>query len=110
MSGLLCSHHARPHTKFPTIPANLQPGLDHRAARLQDARSGPRRSDRPATHGRVSADRCLKTVDRYIGVQVKCLSELRYCLIPAPGVEIYPANIRGDGHREGVELLRPAQL
>ena len=44
---------------------DLQPGLDHRAARLQDARSGPRRSARPVTHGRVSADRCLTTVDRY---------------------------------------------
>ena len=47
------------------LQANLQPELDHRAARLQDARSGPRRSARPVTHGRVSADRCLTTVDRY---------------------------------------------
>ena len=47
------------------VQANLQPGLDHRAALLQDARSGPRRSGRPVTHGRVSADRCLTTVDRY---------------------------------------------
>ena len=47
------------------VQADLQPDLDHRAARLQNARPGPSRSDRPDAHGRVSADRCLKTVDRY---------------------------------------------
>src|SRR4051812_28686403 len=49
----------------PRVQANLQPNLDHRAARLQDTRSDPRRSDRPDADGRVSAGRCLKTVDRY---------------------------------------------
>ena len=47
------------------VQADLQPDLDHRAARLQDARSDPSRSDRPDADGRVSAERCLKTVDRY---------------------------------------------
>jgi hypothetical protein len=47
------------------VQADLQPSLDHRAARPQDARSCPRRSDRLDAYGRVSADRCLKTVDRY---------------------------------------------
>src|SRR3954469_12728039 len=49
----------------PGLQGNLQPNLDHRAARLQDARSDPRRSDRPDADGRVSAEPCLKTVDRY---------------------------------------------
>ena len=48
------------------VQANLQPELDHRAARLQNARPGPSRPDRSATQGSVSADRCLKSVDRYI--------------------------------------------
>src|SRR3954449_3835905 len=49
----------------PGLQGDLQPGLDHRAARLQDAGPGSCRSARPATYGRVSADRCLTTVDRY---------------------------------------------
>src|SRR3954449_9258354 len=51
----------------PGLQGDLQPGLDHRAARLQDAGPGSCRSARPATYGRVSADRCLTTVDRYTG-------------------------------------------
>src|SRR3954470_18312919 len=47
------------------LSADLQPELDHRAARLQNTRSDPRRSDRPDADGRVSAGQCLKSVDRY---------------------------------------------
>ena len=47
------------------LSADLQPELDHRAARLQNARSGPHRSDQPNVRGCVSANRCLKSVDRY---------------------------------------------
>ena len=46
----------------------LQPELDHRATRLQDAGPGPGRSARPGAHGRMSANRCLTTVDRYTAV------------------------------------------
>src|SRR5688572_8115406 len=55
----------------PGIQANLQPDLDHRAARLQDARSGPCRSARPHADGRMNADRCLRIVDRYNTQSVK---------------------------------------
>ena len=54
------------------VQADLQPDLDHRAARLPDTRPGPSRSARPDAHGRVSADRCLKTVDRYSSVRSRC--------------------------------------
>src|SRR3954465_1524174 len=54
----------------PGLQGDLQPGLDHRAARLQDAGPGPLRSARPGAHGRISANRCLTTVDRYTAVLV----------------------------------------
>ena len=47
------------------VQAGLQPELDHRAAWLPHAGPGPGRSHRSATQGRVSPDRCLKSVDRY---------------------------------------------
>ena len=49
------------------VQADLQPDLDHPAARLPNPSPGPSRSARSDAHGRVSADRCLKTVDRYNG-------------------------------------------
>ena len=54
----------------PRLPADLQPVLDHRAARLQDTRSGPGRADHGPADGRVSAERCLRTVDRYNRTQL----------------------------------------
>src|SRR3954449_13393425 len=47
------------------LQGDLQPDLDHRAARLQDAGPGPLRSARPGADGRISANWCLTTVDRY---------------------------------------------
>ena len=74
------------------LQADLQPDLDHRAARLQDARPGPRRSDRPDAHGRLSAERCLKTVDRYTRDQPW------QCVLPAPaGVGGRPRDHAPDG-------------
>src|SRR5215212_4006187 len=45
----------------------LQSDLDHRAARVPDARSGPSQADRGHADGRLSAERCLRIVDRYTG-------------------------------------------
>ena len=47
------------------VQADLQPQLDRRAARLPNPSPGPSRPAWSDAHGRVSADRCLKTVDRY---------------------------------------------
>src|SRR4051812_49441673 len=47
------------------LQGDLQPDLDHRAARLQDAGPGPLRSARPGADGRISANWCLTTADRY---------------------------------------------
>ena len=49
----------------PRLPADLQPVLDHRTARLQDTRPGPGRASHGPAHGRLSAKRCLRIVDRY---------------------------------------------
>src|SRR3954451_13437503 len=58
-------HHRGVAPGAPRLPADLQPVLDHRAARLQDARSGPGRASHGPAHGRLSAERCLRIVDRY---------------------------------------------
>ena len=74
------------------VPADLQPELDHRAARLPDTRPGPSRSDRPATYGRVSADRCLRTVDRYT-VQQPLLARRPLLTWPQPVPDISEARL-----------------
>src|SRR4029453_8919265 len=47
------------------VQADLQPELDHRAARLPGTRPGSSRAAWSDAHGCVSADRCLMIVDRY---------------------------------------------
>src|SRR4051812_41101842 len=68
------------------LQGDLQPDLDHRAARLPDTGPGPLRSARPGADGRISANWCLTTVDRYIYDEGIAIEQVIDFIADTPGV------------------------